>query len=73
MSSFWFCFWRHSHAVGALLAVALGFGYTIYMRPDGYWYDYIMRVMNICVYRSADEMQRIVFAGSVFKMNIGRS
>lgn len=31
------------------------------MRPDGYWYDYIMIVMNICVYRSADGMQRIVF------------
>lgn len=33
-----------------------------YMRSDGYWYDYIMRVMNICVYPSADEMQRLVFA-----------
>ncbi|KAL6897006.1 hypothetical protein GGI43DRAFT_104310 [Trichoderma evansii] len=61
LNEFAFCFLEaFARAVGDLLAVTLDFGYTC-MRPDGYWYDYIMIVMNICVYRSADEMQRIVF------------
>lgn len=29
--------------------VALGFGYTAYMRPDGYWYDYNERDEYMCI------------------------
>ncbi|EHK44347.1 hypothetical protein TRIATDRAFT_300585 [Trichoderma atroviride IMI 206040] len=50
LHEFLYAFFCSASAVGvSLCCVTLGFGYTAYMRPDGYWYDYNERDEYMCI------------------------